>query len=245
MCSLYVLLVGCWQVRNYVQTGSAEFSQTKNQYLFIAHAAAIVAQRDGLSLQDAQQRLAQEHAASLPAHLQHASPTVILESQGRFAQAVIMNHPAIFIWTVLKGVSANLFGPSNLSHLFGLDNVALREALMQRDVARFAPLHWIIALSSWIYGLAFLAVLYYGVIVLLRREGLRRSDIALLVFTVAYVIVLSSGPEAYSRFRMPIMPVLCVMAAGGLITTKGTFFIRAGCFRKMCGASMENKSGTL
>jgi 4-amino-4-deoxy-L-arabinose transferase-like glycosyltransferase len=227
MLAVYVLLVGGWQVRNYVQTGSLEFSQAKNQYLLIAHAAAIVAHRDGLSLQLAQERVAQEHDASLPSDFPRSSPTRIFESQGRFAQAIITSHPDLFFWTILKGVMANLFSPSNLAHLFGLDNVALREAFLQRDFARFTPLQWSMALSSWLYGVAFLMLLYYGVTVFVRREGIVRGDVALLVLTVVYVIVLSSGPEAYSRFRAPIMPLLCVLAAGGLRSSAAAIFTHA------------------
>ncbi|MDX2253642.1 MAG: glycosyltransferase family 39 protein [Nitrospira sp.] len=223
---LYAVPIGGWQLRNYVQTGSAEFSQAKNQYLFIAHASAIVALRDGLSLQDAQQRLAQEHAASLPRQFQPSSPVVMLESQGRFARAVMFEHPALLAWTMLKGSAANLFGPSNLAHLIGVDNVALRSAAMQGEFARFAPLHWAIACSSWIYGILFLGVLYYGVVVLLVRMGVNNYGLALLVLTATYVIVVSSGPEAYSRFRAPIMPLLCVIAAGGLISFKAPFSTR-------------------
>ena len=224
---LYAVPIGSWQLRNYVQTGSAEFSQAKNQYLFIAHAAAIVALRDGLSLPDAQQRIAQEHAASLPRQFQPSSQAVMLESQGRFARAVMLEHPALLAWTMLKGSAANLFGPSNLAHLFGADNVALRTAALQREFSRFAPLHWAVTFSSWTYGFMFLGVLYYGVLVFLLREGVNNVGLALLVLTAAYVIVVSSGPEAYSRFRAPIMPILCVIAAGGLISSKVPFVTRS------------------
>ena len=224
---LYAVPIGSWQLRNYVQTGSAEFSQAKNQYLFIAHAAAIVALRDGLSLPDAQQRIAQEHAASLPRQFQPSSQAVMLESQGRFARAVMLEHPALLAWTMLKGSAANLFGPSNLAHLFGADNVALRTAALQSDFSRFAPLQWAVTFSSWMYGFMFLGVLYYGVLVFLLREGVNNVGLALLVLTAAYVIVVSSGPEAYSRFRAPIMPILCVIAAGGLISSKVPFVTRS------------------
>lgn len=223
---LYAVPIGGWQFRNFVQTGSAEFSQAKNQYLFIAHAAAIVGLRDGLSLPDAQDRLTQEYAASLPQQFQPSSQAVLLESQGRFARAVMFEHPALLAWIMLKGSAANLFGPSNLAHLFGVDNVAIRNAAMQRDFSRFTPLQWVIAFSSWVYGFLFLGVLYYGILVLMLREGVNNVGLALLVLIVAYIIVVSSGPEAYSRFRAPIMPILCVIAAAGLISSKAPFSIR-------------------
>jgi len=214
---VFAVLVGGWQVRNYLATGSAAFSQAKNQYLLIAKAAAIVATRDGVSLQEAQQRLADEHAASLASEFPRASQTLLLESQGRFAQSVIAAHPVLLVRTTVQGAAANLLGPSNLAHLIGSDNVALREAFLQRDFARFPPSRWVAALSSWTVGVLFLGLLYGGMAVLFKRKGFGNADVTLLVLTAAYVILVSSGPEAYSRFRMPIMPILCVLSAGGYL----------------------------
>ena len=217
MWLLFAVPTAGWQIRNHFATGSTEFSQAKNQYLLIAKAAAIVAMRDGLSLQEAQQRLTQEHAASLKPDFPRSSQTHLQVSYGRFAQAIIVEHPVLLIRTTLQGTAANLLGPSNLSHLFGWDNVALREAFIQRDFSRFPLGAWITALGSWTVGLVFLGVLYAGVGVLLWHKGLWNGDIALLALTAAYVILVSSGPEAYSRFRMPVMPIFCVLAAGGYL----------------------------
>jgi 4-amino-4-deoxy-L-arabinose transferase-like glycosyltransferase len=215
--SLYIVLIGGWQLHNYLHTGSIEFSQTKNQYLFIAKAAAIVAARDKLSLEDAQQRLAAEHFQSIPPDLHTSSQARLFESQGKYAITIIVEHPALFLWTSLRGMVASLFGPSNLSHLFGLDNVALRSSLLRGDFSGFSPSHWTMAFGFWAYGIAYLIILYLGVLLLFVRGGFYSQGMALLIFIVLYVLVLSSGPEAYSRFRLPIMPALCVMAAAGLI----------------------------
>jgi 4-amino-4-deoxy-L-arabinose transferase-like glycosyltransferase len=220
--SLYIVLVGSWQIRNYVQTGSMEFSQVKNQYLFIAKAAAIVAVRDNLSLEDAQQRLAAEHFRSLPPSFQSATQAQHFESQGKYAMNIIMEHPVLFLWTSLRGTLATLLGPSNLSHLFGLDNVALQASLLRGDLGRFSRNQWIMATSAWTYGIAFLAILYLGLLLFFVRVGFYSQGIVLLIFTTLYVLLLSSGPEAYSRFRLPIMPALCVMAAAGFISSSGT-----------------------
>jgi len=217
MGAVFAVLIGGWQLRNYLATGSTAFSQAKNQYLLIAKAAAIVAARDGVSLQEAQQRLADEHAVSLPPEFPRTSQTFLLESQGRFAQSVIAAHPVLLVRTTVRGMAANLLGPSNLAHLLGSDNVALREAFLQQDFARFSPSQWMAALSSWTVGFLLLGFLYGGVAVLFARRKFGDGDILLLVLTAVYVILLSSGPEAYSRFRMPIMPILCVLASGGYL----------------------------
>ena len=217
MWLLFAVPIGAWQIHNYFSTGSAEFSQAKNQYLLIAKAAAIVAMRDGLSLEEAQHRLAEQHAASLPPDFPRASQAHLLESQGTFAQAIVVAHPVLLIRTTLQGTAANLLGPSNLAHLFGADNVALRKAFLRQEFVHFPLRDWVITLSSWTFGSLFLGVLYAGVMVLLKQRGLWNADIALLVLTCAYVILVSSGPEAYSRFRMPVMPIFCVLAAGGYL----------------------------
>ncbi len=214
--SLYIVLIGGWQLHNYTQTGSIEFSQTKNQYLFIAKAAAIVATRDNLSLEDAQQRLAAEHFASTPPNLRTATRAQLFESQGNYAMALIAEHPALFLWTSLRGILVSLLGPSNLSHLFGLDNVALRASLLKGDFSGFSHSHWTMALGSWIYGITFLIILYLGILLLFAQGRFYSQGMVLLIFIVFYILVLSSGPEAYSRFRAPVMPALCIMAAVGL-----------------------------
>lgn len=217
--SLYAVLTGGWQLHNYLQTGSIEFSQMTNRYLFVAKAAGIVAMRDDLSIEDAQQHLASEHFQSISPDLRAASPTRFFESQGKYAVAIIAEHPALFLWATLKGVLASLFGPSNLSHLFGLDSVELRQSLLKGDFSKFSYRHWTMAFSSWIYGVGFLIILYLGVLLLIVRRGFFSQGMALLLFTVLYVLVISSGPEAYSRFRLPVMPALCVMAAAGFLHT--------------------------
>ena len=217
MWLLFAVPIGMWQIHNYFFTGTVEFSQAKNQYLLIAKAAAIVATRDGLSLEEAQQRLAEQHAASLPPDFPRASQAHVLESQGKFAQAIVVAHPVLLIRTTLQGTAASLLGPSNLAHLFGADNVTLRKAFLEQDFVGFPLRDWVITLFSWTVGTLFLGVLYTGVVVLLKRRELWNVDIALLVLTCAYVVLVSSGPEAYSRFRMPVMPIFCVLAAGGYL----------------------------
>jgi len=217
MWLLFAVPIGAWQIHNYFSTGSAEFSQAKNQYLLIAKAAAIVAMRDGLSLEEAQHRLAEQHAESLPPDFPRSPQAHLLESQGAFAQAIVVAHPVLLMWTTLQGTAANLLGPSNLAHLFGADNVALRKAFLQQDFVRFPLRDWVITLASWTCGSLLLVVLYAGIVALLKHRGFWNADIALLVLTGAYVILVSSGPEAYSRFRMPVMPIFCILAAGGYL----------------------------
>ena len=212
---LYAVLIGGWHVHTYRETGSMEFSQIKNQYLFIAKAAAIVANRDSVPLDEAQRRLSNEHFSSLPIDLRGASPVQMFESQGKYAIRVILDHPILFLWTSFRGVFASLLGPSNMAHLFGFNNVALRDAFIKGALSGFSVSAWAITISSWIYAIIFLLILYSGVILFATQVRPLDRGTVLLIFTILYILVSSSGPEAYSRFRAPIMPALCVLSAAG------------------------------
>ena len=45
-----------------------------------------------------------------------------------------------------------------------------------------------------------------------RRD---RNLFYVLVFTVGYYFLISAGAEAYSRFRVPVMPMYALLAGGG------------------------------
>ena len=216
-----VICVGGWQVRNYFHTGSAEFSQVRGEYLLYASAAGLVAMKDGISLREAQDQLADQHSRSLSPEIKAGSRAQLSESRGRFAVEVIKQHPALFLWATLKNGTVLLIGPSNLSRLFGLSNAGLRESFLRFDFTGHAPVVWLAVLSLWAYGMGFLLVLYAGSFMLLVRRGLWNFNVLFLLLIVAYVVVVSSGPESYSRFRTPIIPVLCILSAGGYRSASG------------------------
>ena len=57
-----------------------------------------------------------------------------------------------------------------------------------------------------------------GMLFNLRGEGRQRTKaaIALAVILIVYFVLLSAGPQAYSRFRVPMMPLLALCAAGSV-----------------------------
>jgi hypothetical protein len=56
----------------------------------------------------------------------------------------------------------------------------------------------------------------------LRGVAVGRSPVIVAVLMpVVYLFALSSGPQSYARFRVPIMPILWLFAAGGLVVLVG------------------------
>ena len=58
------------------------------------------------------------------------------------------------------------------------------------------------------------------------RRGGSAPVIAAVLIPVVYLFALSSGPQSYARFRVPIMPILWLFAAGGLVVVAGAVRLR-------------------
>ena len=64
--------------------------------------------------------------------------------------------------------------------------------------------------------LLWLSVIYGMIISFVKKEQLISSIILLLI---AYFCIISGSPEAYARFRVPIIPFLAIAASVGMTET--------------------------
>jgi hypothetical protein len=60
-----------------------------------------------------------------------------------------------------------------------------------------------------------LAFYLFALCGVLRRES-RRAQFWLLIGVALYFLAVSGGAQAVGRYRLPVMPVVCVFAAEGL-----------------------------
>jgi hypothetical protein len=74
--------------------------------------------------------------------------------------------------------------------------------------------------AVFVYALFYILILYTGVayvVLQIARGELAMSSVHIFIWGVLlYFIVVSAGPEAYSRFRVPIMPFLALYAGVGI-----------------------------
>jgi len=73
-----------------------------------------------------------------------------------------------------------------------------------------------------------------------RRD---RNLFYVLALTVAYFFAVSAGAEAYSRFRVPVMPMYALLAAGGAALLLQAFR-RLTRFTGHSGPSATSNTGT-
>jgi CHASE2 domain-containing sensor protein len=85
--------------------------------------------------------------------------------------------------------------------------------LLQPERSAANPLSIGVFVYQSVFVLIVLVAAGLGVVVL--RHSDRQAFVAVTV-TIVYFFVVCAAPESYSRFRVPLMPMLCVLAACGL-----------------------------
>jgi 4-amino-4-deoxy-L-arabinose transferase-like glycosyltransferase len=195
-----LLLPAAWMLRNYAWSGKLIFSLTGSKTLMYYRAAGIIAEQEGRSLSEVQKSVRAREVA-----LAHSEGLTAWESAARReaeAWGIIASAPGLHLRLMAAGFLRALLGPGR--ELWAAWEAALRggggEGWLEKLFAALSLLH--------------LAGLY-----LFAAAGLIRTDWrrfpwlgvwCLAVFLV--LIVATAGPEAYSRFRVPVMPFLAVGA---------------------------------
>jgi 4-amino-4-deoxy-L-arabinose transferase-like glycosyltransferase len=217
-----IALVGGWQVRNYVVSGSWEFSHIRGVNLLYYRGADIVAQRDGITLDQARLKI----AASLPDTEGWPAATVY-DLYARAGSALIRQHPLLFFKSQVRGALKMMFAPgeANLPRYLGVPPETEGPAgdLLRLSVPNYVR-KWLVErlpfFAAFVYALFYLLILYTGIactVARIARGRLVLSSVHIFIWgLLLYFIVVSAGPEAYSRFRVPIMPFLALYAGVGI-----------------------------
>jgi 4-amino-4-deoxy-L-arabinose transferase-like glycosyltransferase len=196
--------LAAWRVRNAIVAGYDRFAGIGDVNLLDWRAAGVVARQSGKPLDEVQLQMRRELDVDAP-----------LISAGRFARgqeraaryremrrrgtAIIANNPMAVALDWVAAASRTVFG---------------------RETTEWATLLGFETLSRpWVVTRAVLTVIWFPVLLLavVGLLGVRWDPPVVLpgLLVAAYLVILGSGPEAYSRFRVPFVPVICVFAAAG------------------------------
>ena len=202
--------LAAWRVRNMAVAGYDSFAAITDITLLEYRAAGVMARRSGQPIEWVQLRIRSEGRADSS-----------LESTGRVqrgreraaryyamraeARAVLLRDPIAAAIDALAGAARTLFG---------------------RDTSRWAALlgaqpgspMW--NLVKTVLTALWIPVFALAVVGLLRHDWDFYAILPALV-TSAYLVGLAAGPEAYSRFRLAVVPFVSVLAASGAIYIQG------------------------
>jgi len=193
----FFLVALLWVGRNFIVADTLTLSSIASVNLYFHRAAAVEARLEGKKAEEVR-AVWERQFESLSAQWSDAEK---LEWMKSHARDVILSHPATYLQITVDGFIYMMQSePLELRRLLGL-----REGSFSYNAAGVAA-----SVQLWLVYLA--AVL--GVLASARDDERRRAALVPLAFIAYFVLV--SGPEAYPRFRVPIMPFVAMLSGIGI-----------------------------
>jgi hypothetical protein len=190
----FLPLVGLWVARNAMMTGKCFFSSNSTDYLLLSWAAGVDADQRGIDIVTAQNEL-RHRVGTVEFFDDRESFAHRLENSFRTSRQILSSAPLIALKEAMLGCGKLLLGPGQKT---------LDPSLLKPE----PPSRW------WppLYSLALL------VVVVLSIVGVCRLGWTALLpgILVLYFVVVAASPVTYSRYRVPVIPLLAVLAVAGV-----------------------------
>lgn len=189
-----ILIIGGWQVRNSVRVDTFQYSGIEAVNIYYYRGGGTISEREGRPFVEVLRDLEMNYP-----------PRRWDQSQGDYFQQMLEDGREL--------IAADLasFGVMTLKAfprlLFGESGMFLEYAGIPRNGATV----WSLRLFNMMVWLIWIMTLMAGFLL----PKWRRAVVGLAIPT-AYVILISAGAEAYSRFRAPVMPLVYLMCGVGI-----------------------------
>jgi 4-amino-4-deoxy-L-arabinose transferase-like glycosyltransferase len=218
-------LPAAWAVRNQAVAAYGRFSAMGDVNLYFWQAAGVEAATTGRKLVDVQREWGLFDADVF--HQRHPEARDWSKPQRcafyrQEAMRILREAPGTALTVHLAGIRSTLLdaGTQAFRDYFRIANPPAENPPPTDDNA------WNRLRRAWVAKP--LAVLLHGALQVLTVAYLalamlgwltsghwRRPAVVLLVVTIGYLLLFSGGPAGYHRFRLPLVPLLSVLAAGG------------------------------
>jgi hypothetical protein len=234
--------LAAWQIRNWVETGYSGFSSVREMNLYFFVAADLIARlehrpyfevRKELGFTEITNHSGQDYLFPpyLALHPEQAgwSQTQRLAFMHSEAVRIIRAHLGVYLHACIAyffrtvfnpgaGYFDALMNPGDPRHIAGL--------LINQGLARGGRM--LVKAYPWVAAeKAAFAVVMLGLYLFAARGvfrgGMHNACLWLLLGTLLYFLAISGiagGQAADSRYRLPVMPVVCILAAAGARRTK-------------------------
>lgn len=218
----FVSLPGIWIVRNQVVADFPSISSITGVNFYFYRTAGVLAKVENISFEDAQKRLRQAYQNYF-----RDDPPTPRESH-RYLMNQSVDYMRVHPWQTLEmeaeGSLRLLFGPS-LRYIVmrtggHLEPLGLQSAFERRNVVqgflyllRKNIVTIVVNTVELIYLLSLYVLSLVGIWFYLRPQPWRTSALMALLL---YFLLLSSGPEAGPRLRIPLIPMVAILADIGI-----------------------------
>jgi len=207
------LTVGPWVGRNYALTGVPLVSTIEGTNLLYHRAASALADSQGLDfVRNPEVRrviLTQLHTQVLERYSPEANPAQRSRAESALGLEILLYHPIGTLKTTLRVLVLQVLphvrsrGVSPLFTLLGLPTPWVGDTLTEFTLTGFYALFLFLMYINALYGAY-------------RLAHQRWPSFLFLVGLLGYFAIISAGPEADLRFRVPYMPYLAALAGYGL-----------------------------
>ncbi len=223
--AVHVIAVSAWSNYNLERAGTSEFATVSSYNMNSYLAASIIASGTGRDWADLQQKFSVEYF-SLPT-----------SERSKFAFETLVQavttHPTSAAIIFTKGLATNMLEPGWGEWLsnFGLRQkgsgiIYQYQSLSTTEFIKYLWSQETLLLLSTGAGLMCVILIWLAFFYGLSRHPLTLPTL-LMAATIFYMLAVSAGPQALSRFRMPVLPLILLISSQGLLQM-GDFLRKRG-----------------
>ena len=199
--------IGGWMARNHQLSGRLTLSSIAEYNLLYYRVAGAIAEETGETRTAVASRLSSPDS-SAPDRLTLEEPLPRMKTASMLR--LLADHPFGAAMSTIRGMVRMLFGPGTT----GLNQLFYgKSAKSGLFVGPLLAAHMLILYVAMGVGLIFLT----------RQRCI--EPLVLVGAVVMYSLLISAGPEAYSRFRAPLIPLFAIVSGVGLTRVDG--FVRS------------------
>jgi hypothetical protein len=230
LLAVVIPFLAAWQIRNSVETDYRGFSSIVEKNLYFFQSAEVSGELRQISLGAEQQQLGypeDKYYDDAHADQRSWSQSQRLSYMRTQSLAILAAHPGLYLKTHFAGVAIVAFTPcaTELLQLIGAypPGDAMPHRILNEGVAASAKSvilsHPGVAITMALFE-GFLLLLYAGAVRCFAGSGRISSPMLTLAGIALYFLLISGGAQAVGRYRQPVMPELCILAAGGLTLSR-------------------------
>jgi len=218
--------LAAWQIRNWAETGFSGFTSIGVENLYFFDTADLIARTEHRRVFQVMRELGGggEYFAAHPEQVgwSHSQRLAFMKSE---TEKVVRQHFGLFLLSRIQGSARVVFSPAATDLMIQLNLTDLAEVMsMRAGIYAQGPLYAAIKFNDanpFAGGLmAGLEVLllgtYFFAVKGVLRGGVPAACLWLLFGVWLYFIAVSGGAPGGGRYRLPVMPIICIFAAAGI-----------------------------
>ncbi len=222
---LCVILVGAWQVRNFIRTGYSEFSDITAINLYWEYGNAIKADKKGIPYtRMTVNEFEKEFTTIYPNEKSKIKRLKYMKQEGL---RIILDNPIVTLKIGLLGLVRTLtdLGTTGYLRLVNEHRISLSKIMRRSNDSGMAKYFNLLKEVPYVVAikiLFFVLMISYWILTAfgVYDNSVDKTGMILLVVLAVYLVGISMGPYSYSRFRTPIMPYLCIFGGAGFFILK-------------------------